>query len=164
MRQMMYGDESQPKRRKQLRLKKYEYALPGGYFITICTFQRDCLFGEIVSGEIKLNAYGEVVKEEWIKTGTIRKEVSIDKFIEMPNHVHGILFIKDAVGADGVRPEKKINRVHRRAPLRGKSKLLGFDIMVDVCSNDWKMGNVSHLVDIGEIHDACHPQQNHMLK
>lgn len=45
--------------RHSIRLKGYDYASPGAYFITIVTYQRECLFGEIINGEMKLNKIGK---------------------------------------------------------------------------------------------------------
>lgn len=85
--------------RRSIRLKGYDYSSNGAYFVTICSWNRECLFGEI-SGmnmskpEMILNEYGEIVHDEWIKTGLIRKEIEIDEFIVMPNHFHGIVFLQ----------------------------------------------------------------------
>ena len=79
--------------RRSIRLKNYDYSQPGGYFITIVTHNRQCLFGNIVDGEMRLNEYGELVKTEWQKTGIIRPNIVIDAFVVMPNHLHGILII-----------------------------------------------------------------------
>ena len=59
----------------------YDYATPGAYFITICTYQRECLLGEIVDGVIILNDLGEIVNHVWH---------------DLPNHVHGIIFLTDS--------------------------------------------------------------------
>jgi len=55
--------DSQKHHRHSIRLKQYDYTQPGGYFITIVTYQRDCLFGEIVNEEMILNEYGNIVNE-----------------------------------------------------------------------------------------------------
>ena len=80
---------------ESVRLPGHDYSQPGAYFITICTHNRQCLFGEIVDGEIMLNKFGELVKSEWQKTGIIRPNIVIDAFVIMPNHLHGILIIND---------------------------------------------------------------------
>jgi REP element-mobilizing transposase RayT len=80
---------------ESIRLPGHDYSQEGAYFITICTQNRQCLFGEIVDGEIMLNKFGELVKSEWQKTGIIRPNIIIDAFIIMPNHLHGILIIND---------------------------------------------------------------------
>lgn len=91
--------------RKSIRLKGFDYTQPGAYFVTICTYHRDEIFGEIINGEMNLSPLGEIVCAEWMQSAEIRKEIRIfdDEFIIMPNHLHGICWI---VGADGVRPEK----------------------------------------------------------
>ncbi len=92
--------------RRSIRLKGYDYAQPGAYFVTICTYHRDEIFGEVINGEMNLSPLGEIVWSEWMRSSEIRKEIRIfdDEFIIMPNHLHGMCWI---VGADGVRPEKE---------------------------------------------------------
>jgi REP element-mobilizing transposase RayT len=80
---------------RSIRLPVYDYTSSGAYFITICTHNRQNLFGEIVDGEMILNEYGEIVRDEWLNTGNIRSNIIIDEFVVMPNHVHGILIIGD---------------------------------------------------------------------
>ncbi len=79
--------------RKSVRLKEYDYSKPNAYFITICTYNKECIFGAIINGEMQLNAYGKIVENEWLKTPTIRQYVLLDKYIIMPNHFHGIIII-----------------------------------------------------------------------
>jgi putative transposase len=79
--------------RKSIRLKGYNYSQPGWYFVTICTKNREMIFGDVVDGEMVLNDTGEIIKTEWLKTGDIRANVLLDQFVIMPNHVHGILQI-----------------------------------------------------------------------
>ena len=57
---MKYNPEKQ--HRRSIRLKGYDYSQPGAYFITICTQGRECLFGEIVDGEMVLNDAGRMVQ------------------------------------------------------------------------------------------------------
>jgi REP element-mobilizing transposase RayT len=104
---MKYNPESH--RRRSIRLKGYDYTQLGAYFITICAYQRDPIFGEIVNGEMKLSALGEIVREEWLRSAEIRKEIQIfdDEFVIMPNHLHGIVRIIETIGADGVRPTRE---------------------------------------------------------
>ncbi|MEX0805155.1 MAG: transposase [Candidatus Binatia bacterium] len=80
-------------RRHSVRLKGYDYTEPGAYFVTICTWNRECLFGEICDGKMLLSGLGEVVSDEWCRTATARSHVTLDEFSIMPNHVHGILCI-----------------------------------------------------------------------
>jgi len=79
--------------RRSIRLKRYDYTQPGAYFITICTHNRQCLFGKVVNGEMLLNALGEIVRDEWRHTAEIRPNVGLDAFVIMPNHIHGVIVI-----------------------------------------------------------------------
>ena len=54
--------------RHSIRLKEYDYALPGAYFVTICTRDRACLFGHVMNGEMHLNEAGEIVRKQWFNT------------------------------------------------------------------------------------------------
>ena len=94
--------------RRSIRLKGYDYSAAGAYFITICAFQRQCLFGQVVNGEIQLNEFGQMVAEEWLHSKEIRQEIDFDAWVIMPNHLHGIVLIEsiDPVGANGCLPSE----------------------------------------------------------
>ncbi len=105
--------------RRSLRLKGYDYSAAGAYFITICTFQRQCLFGQVVEGEMQLNEFGQIVAEEWLHSKEIRQEIDFDEWVIMPNHLHGIVLIEsiDPVGANGCLPSSPwCNDPHRLVP------------------------------------------------
>ena len=91
--------------RKQIRLKGYDYSLLGWYYITICTQNREKLFGEIMNGEMKLNKYGNMV-DKYIQLLPQRyQQINLDEYQIMPNHVHFIIhIIPPAVGAGSSRP------------------------------------------------------------
>ncbi len=76
--------------RHSIRLREFDYASPGAYFVTICTAHRSCLFGDIVDGAMRLSEMGTVAADEWLKTPIIRPEIELDEWVIMPNHVHGI--------------------------------------------------------------------------
>ncbi len=84
--------------RHSIRLQDYDYALTGAYFITIATKDRSCLFGDVVDGEMRPNDWGQTVQDEWAKSAQIRKEIELDAFVVMPNHVHGVIIIADGMG------------------------------------------------------------------
>ncbi len=102
---------SEKHHRRSIRLKGYDYTQPGAYFVTICTHDRECLFGEVIDGDMVLNDYGQIVHDEWLKSPQIRKEIDMDVFVVMPNHVHGIVWIvpiyishAQNVGVYGLKP------------------------------------------------------------
>jgi putative transposase len=85
--------------RHTIRLQKYNYSDRGWYFITICTQNRECIFGEIIVGVgrdrpfyINLNRYGKIIKNLW-KSLPKHHAVVLDEFQIMPNHIHFILHI-----------------------------------------------------------------------
>jgi len=79
--------------RRSIRLREYDYRGAGAYFVTICAFQRECLFGEVVGGEMRSNATGMVVEACWRVISTHFHNVLLDEFVVMPNHFHGILHV-----------------------------------------------------------------------
>lgn len=81
--------------RRSIRLKGYDYSQPGLYFITICTKNREHLFGRIENGIMLLNEFGEIANNEWLKTADIRDNVELLEYIIMPNHMHGIILLND---------------------------------------------------------------------
>jgi len=83
-------------RRRSLRLKGYDYAVASGYFVTICTQDRACLFGDVVAGAMCLNEAGEMVAALWDGIAARFSGVEIDQFVVMPNHLHGILVLPGA--------------------------------------------------------------------
>jgi len=91
--------------RQSIRLKNYDYTQAGAYFVTICTHKRECVLGDVVNGEMRLNELGQVVEMEWLKTAEIRDNVELDEFVVMPNHIHGIIVITEScVGATSRSP------------------------------------------------------------
>lgn len=128
-------------KRKSNRLQDYDYAQPGAYFVTICAYKRECIFGNIVNGETHLNDIGIIVAEEWIKTAAMRQNVELDAWVVMPNHFHAIVMISDHpestynnqrnttanVGAHCMRPNgsNRKNRAHSSAPLQREPRCIG---------------------------------------
>lgn len=85
--------------RHSIRLKGYDYSNAGAYFVTAVTWQRQCLFGEIVKhetpqgGYVMLNRYGEIVERWWDEIPIHFPGVETGAFVIMPNHIHGIIVI-----------------------------------------------------------------------
>lgn len=81
--------------RQSIRWRGYDYRATGYYFITICTVERIPLFGSIEDQTVELNELGRIVEHEWMRSALIRREITHDSFIAMPNHLHGIVALID---------------------------------------------------------------------
>lgn len=89
--------------RRQLRLSGYDYRREGWYFLTIVTYGREELFGTITDGVMQLSAEGEAVANVWAGLPRHYLHVSLDAFVVMPNHVHGILVLASRASAEAGR-------------------------------------------------------------
>ncbi len=109
--------------RRNLRIQEYDYSQPGAYFLTLCTWKARPLFGKISNGKLEPSLVGRIVEEEWKRTANVRNNIELGAFVIMPDHLHGIIVIKDidinVVGATRrVAPtsEKVNNENNRVAP------------------------------------------------
>jgi putative transposase len=82
-------------RRRNIRLRSYDYSWHGAYFVTICTHDKQSLFGNIIDNKMSLNPCGEIADSSWKDIPRHYPEVNNEVFITMPNHVHGIIIIQD---------------------------------------------------------------------
>ncbi|MEK7279529.1 MAG: transposase [Nitrospirota bacterium] len=94
-------------RRRSIRQKEYDYATIGAYFVTICTYKRECIFGDILDGKMQSNEFGHIVEMEWLKTPIIRSNIALDGFVVMPNHFHGIMVINECRGVLQYAPTRQ---------------------------------------------------------
>ena len=101
---MKYNPEKH--HRKSIRLQGFDYSMPGAYFITICVKNRECLFGKINNGKMKLNKYGKITQQCWLDIPNHFPHAKLDEFIVMPNHIHGIIILDNivVVGANNYSP------------------------------------------------------------
>ena len=84
--------------RRSIRLQGYDYSQRGAYFITLCTKNREHLFGEILNGEIQLNEFGKITQQCWLEIPNHFPNVQLDEFVIMPDHIHGIIVLNNIVG------------------------------------------------------------------
>ncbi len=84
------------KKYKQYRYQGYDYSQNGFYFVTICTKNRESFFGEVTNGVVKYSEIGEVANKCWQDIPQHFPFVKLDRFIVMPNHIHGIIVIEKA--------------------------------------------------------------------
>lgn len=75
------------------RLKGWDYSSPGYYFITICTKNMECLFGNIINEKIVLSEMGKIAEQYWREIPVHFNDIILDEFVVMPNHIHGIISI-----------------------------------------------------------------------
>ncbi len=106
--------------RHSIRLKEYDYSNVGGYFATIVTLGRECLFGEIIDGEMRFNTLGKIVQECWLAIPNHFPNTDVDLFVVMPNHIHGIIVLYE-------KDNSSIARARRASPLPKPSITLGFN-------------------------------------
>jgi putative transposase len=94
---------AKPHERQSMRLRHYDYSQAGAYFVTVCTHRRTCLLGSVVNDVMQCNAHGHIVQACWEELPRHYGHVTLDAFVIMPNHVHGIIWIAN-VGAGSPRP------------------------------------------------------------
>jgi len=77
------------------RLQNWDYGWATAYFVTICTQNRECYFGDIVDGIPVLSEIGKIAQNEWIKTFEMRPDMNLTmgEYVVMPNHFHAIIGI-----------------------------------------------------------------------
>jgi len=172
-------DDPKELRRHSIRLKEYDYGHPGAYFVTVCTHHRDCLFGEIVEGEMHLSKAGMALQAVWKKLPQRYPNTDIDVNVIMPNHFHGIITID--VGAihvgDSTLRESPL-RMPTLTPSRRKmllSKMVGYfkmnsakqinEIRITPGAPVWQRNYYEHVIrneiDLEEIREYI---QNNPLK
>ncbi len=111
--------------RRSIRLDGYDYSREGVYFFTICTQNRECVFGEVLNGAVLLNDAGEMICKWWAEMLKKFPLVESDEFILMPNHLHGIVGLNVGAALCG-RPDTDTGRSdaegrpHRVAPTLGE--------------------------------------------
>ncbi len=79
--------------RHSVRLPGFDYSSVGMYFVTICTAERRCIFGQIQRNKTALSPIGDIARACWIEIPRHFPNVRIETYVVMPNHVHGILTI-----------------------------------------------------------------------
>ena len=119
---ILYMNASLPDRRS-IRLTDFDYSSPGAYFLTICSHDRRPLFGQIDRGHFMPNSYAAAILRAWHQSPTIRREIILDLFAVMPDHVHGIVFLASPRSAMGGPPAG--SATHRPAAFRSPYRDLG---------------------------------------
>ena len=162
--------------RRSIRLKGYDYSQAGLYFVTICTHQRLPLFGEIIEGEMILNAAGMIAKKCWLAIPEHFPQVKLEEFVIMPNHVHGIIQIDIIdVGAKNLSPlqlqqsdvgAKNFSPLHTTSRPTGTSKTIGSIVRgFKIGVTTWFRANTTtHCVWLRNYHEHIIRDENAYLK
>lgn len=87
-------------KRKATRLPNYNYSVPNGYFVTICTRNKMCMFGEPGA----LNQYGRIAQSHLLQIPAHFADVKVDQYVVMPNHVHAVIVIGCDAQSERSRP------------------------------------------------------------
>ncbi len=95
--------------RRSIRLKGYDYSSEGAYYVTIVAQGRECLFGEVINGEMFLSKYGEIIQKWRDEIPVHFPNVELGAFVIMPNHIHGIIFIIDNRRGEVISPRDNPN-------------------------------------------------------
>ena len=94
--EMGFGNSTRlsfPRRRNSLRLRAYDYTRDNAYFVTLCSWEKRCLFGAVEDDSVPLNAAGRMIARWWRRLPTKFSHLVLDEFLVMPNHLHGILIV-----------------------------------------------------------------------
>jgi len=84
--------------RRSIRLRGYDYAQAGDYYVTLCVKEWESLLGAILRNEMLLSRIGEIVKECWEGIPGHFPRAALDQYVIMPDHMHGIIALVDQVG------------------------------------------------------------------
>ena len=112
--------------RRSIRLKDYDYAQAGAYFVTIVVQDRKCLFGEVVDGVVRLNDAGLTVQAVWEDLPNHYAGIDPDAFVVMPNHTHGIIALVGKIPRATSTSEGQPQGV---APTRNAAKMSLSDVV-----------------------------------
>ncbi|MDF1498126.1 MAG: transposase [Patescibacteria group bacterium] len=117
--------------RRSIRLKNYDYASDGTYFATICTQHKEYMFGNVIDGKMVLNSAGKMIKKWLCELENKFKNIKLNEYIIMPNHIHLIIFIM--VGANLCVCPIGIQRI-----IQWLKTMTTNEYIRNVKQNDWK--------------------------
>jgi len=135
-------------KRRSIRLPEYDYSKPNAYFITICSFNKQMIFGNISDEKTALSEIGDIVKRYLIEIPNHFENVFIDDYIIMPNHIHFILSIVGVQNFEPIRNEyqkiipKSIGSIIRayKAFVTRRCKTEGYETKI------WQRNYFEHII------------------
>jgi putative transposase len=87
--------------RRSIRLPRHDYTSTGSYVVTICVRGGECLLGEVSDDQMRFSDYGRVVAYYWQRIANHVSHASLDAWVIMPNHMHGILTLDASLDSAG---------------------------------------------------------------
>ena len=123
---------------KSARLEDWDYSSAGYYFITICTKDKKCFFGKVQDAEIYLSNIGKIVSEAWLNAEKVRKNVTLDQWIVMPNHLHGIIILGDSNGGISVETPGSASQTNLTQPNKS--------VQAEIASHRKQTNNISSII------------------
>ncbi|KAA3646209.1 MAG: transposase [Chloroflexi bacterium] len=152
--------------RQSHRLPHYDYSQAGAYFVTVCAYNRVAILGEVIDESVKLSPIGEIVQNAWEEIPAHFETVELDEFVVMPNHMHGIIWIREdssnRVGAQHAAPLQKTDRPNVKPGSLG-AIMRSFKAAAtkrinalgpDACQRVWQRGYYDHVLrDDEDLHN-----------
>jgi REP element-mobilizing transposase RayT len=134
-------------------LPGYDYSKPGAYFVTMCTRNGRCLFGEICDGRMSCNLLGELVRSHWLDIPRHFPHVTLDAFVLMPDHLHGVLIFGDVVGVEYIRPLHVVVATFKAAVSRNaRINIWQRNYYAHIVRNDDDLNRIRHYIDDNPRH------------
>ena len=95
--------------RQSIRLRGHDYTQAGEYYVTLCVKDRECALGEIKDGLMLLSGIGEIAATCWLEIPRHFPNALLDEFVIMPDHMHGILILRNCVpvGVQYIEPRRE---------------------------------------------------------
>jgi REP element-mobilizing transposase RayT len=133
-------------------LPGYDYSNPGAYFVTMCTRNGSCLFGEICEGRMSCNLLGELVHSCWLDIPLHFPHVTLDAFVVMPDHLHGVLLFAD-VGAGYIPPLHVVVGTFKAAVSRNAGiNIWQRNYYEHIVRNEGELNRIRHYIDDNLLH------------
>jgi len=142
--------------RRSIRLRGYDYAQWGAYFVTVVTQHRICFFGDISDGKNIPNAPGRIAHASWIGLSGRFSVMSLDSFVVMPNHIHGIIIVGAQLIApcsappnqEGIAREGAINRAPTLGEIIRTYKAVSTRMIRQTANPDfaWQRNYYEHII------------------
>lgn len=112
--------------RRSILLRTHDYADGGKYYVTVCAEERRRLFGVVVNGRMALNDAGRAVRDEWLRSAAIRREIVLDEWVVMPDHFHAVVMIRDPGTNGSCRGDRRVALPNGPAPKSLGALIAGF--------------------------------------